>query len=111
MSVAMPLDPEENESCLYICFDIETEQTRAVENKEDTFVHEALLLCAEQWCEACDEEEDTTKHCPECGVKEFVANGPTCVADFMEYVTLDRTEFNEIIIFAHNLKVFDICLS
>jgi hypothetical protein len=63
----MPLDPEENESCLYICFDIETKRTRAVENKEDTFVHEAVLLCAERWCEACDEEEDTMKHCPEIG--------------------------------------------
>ncbi|KAF4514037.1 UNVERIFIED_CONTAM: hypothetical protein B566_EDAN018733 [Ephemera danica] len=107
MSVAKPFDSKKCEGVLYIFFDIETDQSAPIPEKEDTYIHKPILLVSQQNCVHCCNVQEDVYLCNNCGIREQIFLGETCVVEFMKYVLLPRTSFKKVILCAHNLRAFD----
>lgn len=106
-----PIKPVgESIDTLYVFFDLEcTQDSDFIVNnsvKENMFEHVPNLCVTQQCCTMCWNEEDLTKSCDKCGVRQYVFRDYP-VEQFFNYLTLPKRQFKDIIILAHNLKSYD----
>lgn len=58
-------------------------------------------------CYSCLKDEDMTKNCVKCGVRQHVFSGADTLTSFMSLLTRPRPEFSKIIMLDHNMKAYD----
>jgi len=88
-----------------VFYDFETRQDESFEGT-DIKIHVPTLCVAQQICGSCEETDDITVRCEQCGVREFVFRDDP-VKQFVEFVTRPTKIFTQIICIAHNAKAFD----
>lgn len=102
-----PLKPKKKSKVLYVFYDFETRQDKLVEGHDDVYEHEVNLCVLQQACTVCIDNEDLTRLCHSCGIREHVFKTEP-VKQFVEYVLRENTSFEKIICLAHNAKNFDL---
>lgn len=98
---------ESNTGDLYIFYDFESFQTKAMNNENTNFEHEVMLCVAHQSCKKCRDNNNITDFCEQCGVREHIFNSNDVIHDFMEYLGKIDDKFKRIILLAHNGQKYD----
>lgn len=88
-------------------FDFECSQDTPVQNRYEHYLHKPKFCVLQQACYNCLKDEDMTKNCVKCGVRQHVFSGAETLTRFKSLVTRPRPEFSKIIIPAHNMKAYN----
>ena len=85
-------------------YDFETTQdTKFSENATE---HIPILVCAQQFCTACEMQDDIERDCDRCGRRcHSLYDDP--VGDLLSYICEPRPWCNKVVAIAHNAKAFD----
>lgn len=92
---------------LFIFFDLECTQSKPFTADSTKFVHTPNLCVSHQVCDTCEEIDNVSGTCGNCGTRQMIFYGHHVIARFMEYLGSIRDRFKSIIVIAHNLQKYD----
>jgi len=95
--------PAASDKVLYVFYDIET--TQNTEYADESKLHVPNLVCAQQFCSRCEDEEDGDY--ARCGRRKHTFREDP-VGELLIYFTEPRPWVNKIIVIAQNAKAFDL---
>jgi hypothetical protein len=87
---------------LYVFFD--TECTQDVEKLDGPFLHTPNLICAQQMCPVCQNEDDMEVDCKQCGKR---THGEDPIGKFIEYLRLSRPFADKVYVISFNSRGYD----
>jgi hypothetical protein len=94
-----------SDGILYVFYDFETKQNTKYSDKAT--VHVPNLVCLQQFCSECENEEDIERDCAQRGKrKHSFWDDP--IGDMLYYLCESRPWANKIITIAQNAKAFDL---
>jgi hypothetical protein len=94
-----------SDKVLYVFYDFET--TQNTRYSEKATLHVPNLLCVQQVCSKCENEEDIEQACLQCSQrKRSFWEGP--VGDLLSYLCKLRPWANNIVAIGHNAEAFDL---
>ena len=92
------------EDVLFVFYDFETSQDTKISETEK--LHESILVCLQQFCTACDMQDDYQQDCVRCGKRQHsFFEDP--VGDLLSYLCEPRPWCKKVVAIAHNAKAFD----
>jgi len=103
------MEPLKNEvpsadNVLFIFFDFETSQDTKI--SETAKLHVPILVCFQQFCTACEMQDDYEQDCARCGKRQHsFFEDP--VDDLLSYLCEPCPWCKKVAIIAHNAKAFD----
>lgn len=100
---------KDDESFLYVFFDLECTQDQKLGDYTDRFVHIANLCITQQICSDCITDENIINACSSCGVREHVFYGNECISMFFAHYFNPsiQKKFQSIVFIAHNMSGYD----
>ena len=103
-------EPPSDKNTMFCFWDTETRQDQLIDEKNPNLgtKHIVNLLVAQTQCSVCKEDENLTKYCVNCGIRQhvFIADP---VKAFLDFLALPRKKIKKIICLAHNSRHFDSC--
>jgi hypothetical protein len=100
---------KKDRSLIYFFYDIEATQCTPVPGKPDVFEHEPSLLVAQPCCLKCI-NLPVTEPCLACApgeTRQKIFHAPDPVGKFMKHIRQYRTDVQEVLALAHNMKGYD----
>ncbi|CAH0392324.1 unnamed protein product [Bemisia tabaci] len=97
---------EERTGFMFVFFDLEATQSKPGD-KPGEFLHEPNLLVARTYCVRCLGDVDLIGSCAECGERERVFRGFTCVEDFLTFLQRPRKGIKQIVCLSHYGSGYD----
>jgi hypothetical protein len=98
--------PRAGDKVLYVFYDFETTQnTRCCDDK--AALHVPNLVCVQQFCFACENEEEEAGDCARCG-KRTHSFWDDPAGDLLMYLCKSRPWADKVVAIAHNAKAFDL---
>ena len=89
---------------LYVFYDFGTTQDAKI--NESARLHVPILVCLQQFCTACEMQDDDKQDCSRCGKRRHsFFEDP--VDDLLSYLCEPRSWCKKVIAIAQNAKVFD----
>jgi len=89
---------------LFVFYDFETTQDTKFSDKAN--VHIPMLVCLQQFCTACEMQDDIDVDCELCGRRRHsFFEDP--VGDLLSYLCEPRPWRKKVVAIAHNAKAFD----
>jgi hypothetical protein len=93
-----------NDDALFVFYDFETTQDTKVSDK--TNVHSPMLVCLQQFCTACEMQDDIHENCERCCRRRHsFFEDP--LRDLLSYLCEPRPWCKKVVAIAHNAKAFD----
>lgn len=100
--------PPSDDNVLYVFWDCEsTLDTPVSEDPADGTKHVVNLIVAQTQCSACSGDEDISKLCSKCGVRNYIFIDNDPIKSFLDFLMLPRKIFKKLLLFAHNAKSYD----
>jgi hypothetical protein len=97
-------EPPSTKKILYCYFDIEsTIDTQISSDVNDGTIHQCNLLVAHTQCDACEQIEDISIFCSQCGIRKHVF-WENSVEEFIKFLSQPRKQFSQTYIFSHNFS-------
>jgi len=93
-----------SDDVLYVFYDFET--TQDTKFSENTNEHIPILVCIQNFCSTCENQEDLEIDCIRCGTRRHSFYDDP-VGDLFSYLYEPRPWCNKIVAIAHNAKGFD----
>lgn len=97
-------------SLLFLFYDFETRQETPVSSSDgsdnNAWLHEPNLCIFNQCCDLCMTDENVSV-CKQCGVREQILKGSSCVEGLLIHLLESRKKYKNIIAIAHNAQGFD----
>lgn len=90
---------------LYLFFDIESRQDEMI--SDNSFLHIPNLLHVQQMCNECENNDDLTVDCVQCGQRQHTFTGEKVIDEFIEYLRGERKYVDKIYVLAHNSRHYD----
>jgi len=88
------------------CFFYDFETTQDTKFSENATQHIPILVCIQQFCSACEMQEDIETDCDRCGRRRhYFYDDP--VGDLLSYLSEPRPWCNKVVAIAHNAKTFE----
>jgi len=92
------------DNVLFVFYDFETTQDTKI--SETAKLHVPILVCLQQFCAACEMQDDYEHDCARCGQRQHsFFEDP--VGDFLSYLCEPRPWCKKVVAIAHNAKAFD----
>jgi len=92
------------DNVLFVFYDFETTQDTKI--SETTKLHDPILVCLQQFCTACEMQDDYERDCVRCGKRQHsFFEDP--VGDLLSYLCEPRPWCKKVVAIAHNAKAFD----
>jgi hypothetical protein len=92
------------DNVLFVFYDFETSQdTKSGETEK---LHVPILVCLQQFCTACEMEDDYERDCERCGKRQH-SFFEDLVDDLLSYLCEPRTWCKKLVAIPHNAKAFD----
>jgi len=92
------------DNVLFVLYDFETTQDTKV--SETAKLHDPILVCLQQFCTACEMQDDYEQNCVRCGKRQHsFFEDP--VGDLLSYLCKTRPWCKKVVAIAHNAKAFD----
>jgi len=89
---------------LFVFYDFETSQDTKI--SETAKLHVTILVCLQQFCTACEMQDDYEQDCERCGKRQHsFFEDP--VGDLLSYLCELRPWCKKVVAIAHNAKAFD----
>jgi len=89
---------------LFVFYDFETTQDTKI--SETAKLHEPIIGCLQQFCTACEIQDDFERNCARCCKRQHsFFEDP--VGDLLSYLCEPRPWCKYVVAIAHNAKVFD----
>jgi len=89
---------------LFVFYDFETTQDTKI--SETATVYVPILVCLQQFCTACEMQDDYEQDCARCGKRQHsFFEDP--VGDLLSYLCEPRPWCKKVVAIAHNAKAFD----
>jgi hypothetical protein len=93
-----------SDDVLFVFYDfVTTQDTKFSENANE---HIPILACAQQFCAACEMQDDIEMDCDRCSKRQHSFSDDK-VGDLLSYLCEPRPWCNKVVAIAHNAKAFD----
>jgi hypothetical protein len=93
-----------SDDVLFVFYNFQTSQdTKCSDNANE---HVPILVCLQQFCTACEMQEDIDNDCERCGKRRHSFYEDT-VGDLLSYLCEPRPWCKKVVEIAHNAKAFD----
>jgi hypothetical protein len=93
-----------SDDVLFVFYDFETSQNTKF--NDSATLHVPILVCLQQFCTACEKQDDVYEDCSRCG-KRWHSFFEDPVGDFLTHLCIPRPWCNKAVAIAHNAKSFD----
>jgi len=92
------------DNVLFVFYDFETSQDTKI--SETAKLHVPILVCLQQFCTACEMQDDYEQDCARCGKRQH-SFFEDSVGDLLSYLCEPRPWCKKVVAIAHNAKAFD----
>jgi hypothetical protein len=94
-----------SDTVLFVFYDFET--TQYTRYSDSASVHLPNLVCLQQFCSKCENAQDISIDCEQCGRRKHTFwDDP--VEDMLTYLCKSRFWCTKMVVIAHNAKAFDL---